>query len=224
VGAGWLCEAADAPDQSWMSDAFWVRANDRLGHRTTVPHRTGVMQIYDAVRFVKAGDRVRQLFYGDQWCEPAEIAGFAARYGTLDPERAQTSVCVLDARGDGPSLTSAWLIAWGPRSIFMVTPDGEPSVGGGEMALVVRDWRFAIRIANIGHDVAEITLLELLDRALLMLPEGRPSSVRVGALDPAAYRPVFYMNARLRRLLGADDFRHVFIRAVDLRDDEQRVT
>jgi hypothetical protein len=216
-GAGWLCEPNDAPSESWMSDVPWLKANHRSGHYTTVRHREGVSRIFDGLSFVKRHDMVRQLFYGNPVIVESEMTGFAARYSTKDPGAAHNAVCVLDAAGRGDALTSAWVIAWGPRSIFMVTPDGEPPAGPGELGLVVADWRFAFRIANIGRDTSRSMLEAFLDDALLRLPV-YPSR------DSEKYRTTIYVSSDLREVLGADIWRGCFVRAVGLRDNEPRVS
>lgn len=210
---GWICDAVDAPNESWMSDAPWFKANQRHGHDYLVRHRSGVSNCHVTMSFVKRENFLRQIFYGDTWKRQEEMMGLSSYYGTTDRAAAQSAANVIDASGTD-NLTSAWVIAWGPRSVYMVTPEGLPPVNGlSEAAIVVADWRFVARIANI--DVrSDVDLDALLDRALLRLP--------VVAGDNRIVRSVIYMNSQLKK--EAVERRGIFIRPMDdIRCDEERV-
>jgi hypothetical protein len=211
-GAGWLCEPEDAANGSWMGDAFWARANGRNAHLTTIRTQTGVAQIADALGRVTRASFLDQLFYGDG--DGDRMTGLSPRYSTMDPLQAQNAVCVLDGGGAGETVASAWLIGWGPRTIFIATPDGEPLVGAGEATMVVADWHFAVRVANIGSDVGAADLQRLLTIALHRFP-------RVG--PPDKVRPTFYLNAELSKRLGSERMRDIFVRGAGVRSHEVRV-
>lgn len=214
-GVGWLCEPVDAPSESWMSDAYWVRANERHGHRSTVRSPHGVHHIFDTMELVPRTDFVRQLFYGDSFLD-RQFTGFARRYSTLNPLDAQNAANVIDGRGDreGP-LTSAWLIGWGRRTMFMFTPDGGPHSGPGEIGLAVVDWRYAVRVANVSPQLDADHFAALLSTALLKLPSlGKPETMR----------PVYYVTPGMLGTLGNDRFRGLFVRALDLHTDEAAVS
>ena len=115
------------------------------------------------------------LFYGNTDVDPEKFTGFSPRYNqfqTTDPY--SITYNVIDAGGAGTDNTSIWLIVWGESTIHGIYPKG--SVGGfkhqdlGEetltdaagglyqgyrthyqwkIGLTVRDWRYAVRIANI---------------------------------------------------------------------------
>lgn len=116
----------------------------------------------------------RAVLYGDIAQDPAKILGLSARFSTADITKAENAVNVIDAGGTGDSLTSIWLICWSPNTVFATYPKGLP--GGlkdqdlGEVTLddangnhyqgyrshyewnvglVVRDWRYVVRIANV---------------------------------------------------------------------------
>lgn len=213
-GEGWLCEPEDAPRESWMSDAFWRKASDRYGHRSLVRTREGIGYVFDPMAWVKSTDRIRQLFYGDAGAAD-EISGLACRYCTRDRTLAQNAVCVLDAGGRGKWLTSAWIVVWGPHSVFMVTVDGAPPVAGGEMGLALKDWRYVYRIANVPPDIDFVDLEGLLIRAMVALPLnwGRPNLA-------SEYRPVIYMHEHVARRLPRERVRDVYVRSLPLRCDE----
>lgn len=214
-GHGWLCEPEDAPNESWLSDVPWVKANDRIGHYGLIRHRDGVSNVYDPMRFVcSPADLFDQVFYGRS---ENQILGFTERYSSMDPNRAQNAVCVFDGGGRSGALTSVWLLVWGPRTLFIVTPDGKPPVMSGEAGLVTHDWRFAIRIANVAPDYDCAVLASLLERALVSLPV-------CARRDPEKHRPVIYMNRETHERFQQMSYRGIFIRRVPmLRWDEQAI-
>ncbi len=118
------------------------------------------------------------LFYGNQGVNPEKFTGFAPRYGTLSTVVGTLGKQnILDAQGTGSDNTSVWLIVWGDQTMFGVYPkgsvaglqhndfgettvQGSTGIGTGRMralqeqfvwdcGLVVKDWRYAVRICNI---------------------------------------------------------------------------
>lgn len=116
------------------------------------------------------------LLYSNQLTTPAQIMGLAPRYASLS---AGTAANIIDAGGTGSTNTSIWLVGWGPQTIAGIFPKAK--IGGlmhedlgrdtlvqsdgtllevyrshfkWEAGLMVRDWRFAVRICNI-----DVTLL-----------------------------------------------------------------
>ncbi len=228
--AGWLCEPEDAPNESWMSDAYWVKANERHGHRYLIRHPAGISYLFEHMAWVRRDDFVGEIFYGAGADDPSKMTGLSVRYGTMDQGKAQNAVHVLDG-GNAEGGSSLWVIAWGPRSIYMVTPDGFPPVAGGEAAVVVADWRFAVRVANVGADTE---LTGLVDRALFRLPTKLGGRREPGFDREHSFRevrPVIYAGPRDfdRLRAAAPDYgrpsrRNVPVRRIDaLRSDEERV-
>ena len=214
--AGWLCGPEDAPNESWLSDVYWCRANERNGHHFYVRHKDGVMKAATAMEFVRCADRINQIFYGNPVAYPGEVCGFSSFYNTRDPGSAQNAVNVLDGGGRGET-TSAWLIGWGPRSIYLVTVDGQPlTIGEAEVGLVVADWRHAIRIANINPTENKEKIEALLLQATTMLPANWGDTSE-------QYRATIYVAPAIKKILGVDNCRGVFIRDIGLRLDEAPV-
>jgi len=118
-----------------------------------------------------------QLIYGDASINPEKITGLTPRFNSLTAENGDN---IIDAGGTGSTNTSIWLVAWDDTTAHGIYPRG--SVGGlkpGEnkedtlfdatggryegyrthykwdAGLVIRDWRFVVRIANI--DVSDLT-------------------------------------------------------------------
>lgn len=158
--------------------------------------------------------QAQTLIYGSA-ANPEEYVGFANRYDSLGAANAQN---ILDAGGTGSDNTSIWLVGWGPQSVYGVFPKG--SVAGIEHkdhgldwafdgnndrfeayidsyrwhnGLVVKDWRFAARIANIDvsdlvaltgtQDVTAATsIIKLMSRAIDRMP------------TLSGIKPSFYVN------------------------------
>ena len=178
---------------------------------------TGEFRLSEDRAFLEAMNQemARTLFYGDTSKNPERFLGLAPRFSGLDKTKAPTAVNVIDAGGTGSNLTSIWLVCWGDQTVFGIYPKGSKAgfqhndkgqvtlkdKDGGQyegyrthykwdIGLVVRDWRYVVRIANV--DLATITdekLIEVLIEASELLPDQRLG------------RAVFYMNRRTRTKL-----------------------
>lgn len=158
------------------------------------------------------------LFYGNTDETPEKFMGLAPRYNTLDGGAAETAQNVIDAGGTGADNTSIWLVVWGDLTVHGIFPKGSKAglqmrdlgeqtltdLNGNrfqgyrthykwDAGLTVRDWRYAVRIANI--DVSDLAggsppdLVKHLIRATHKVP-----SLKTG-------QPVFYMNRTGRQWL-----------------------
>lgn len=160
-------------------------------------------------------EMAKTLFYGDTSKNPERFLGLAPRFSSLDKSKVPTGANIIDAGGTGSNLTSIWLLSWGDQTVFGIYPKGSKAgfqhkdlgevtlqdKDGGQyqgyrthykwdIGLVVKDWRYVVRIVNI--DLATITdekLIEVLIEASELLPDQRLG------------RPVFYMNRRTRTRL-----------------------
>lgn len=117
------------------------------------------------------------LFYGNVAASPNQFNGLATRYNQFGKNKSLMSYNVLDAGGTGDNLTSIWLISWGDDKVFGLYPknstagiqqkDLGPQLArdpnGNEyeallqkvqwdMGLMVSDWRYCVRIANVDVD------------------------------------------------------------------------
>lgn len=159
------------------------------------------------------------LFYGNPYSNPAEFLGLTARYNATSSATANTADNVIDAGGTGSTNASIWTVGWGPNTIAGIFPKGKLSglqhidmgewpvldAANGlyqayrthfkwELGLSVRDWRFAVRIANIDTTLlngsSAPNLINALIRAVNRLPI-QPSSA--GPIqDSDAPRPLVY--------------------------------
>jgi len=159
------------------------------------------------------------LFYGNTAINPERFTGLAPRYSALSTDDTESGYNVIDAGGSGSDNTSIWLVVWGPETIFGLYPKGsvagfkhqdlgevtlEDAAGGlyqgyrshyqWKIGLCVRDWRYAVRIANIDWsatttDTSAPDLVKFMIDAIEMIP-----NLSMG-------RPVFYMRREIRTAL-----------------------
>lgn len=157
------------------------------------------------------------MLYGNPASDPRQYLGLASRYGTISG--AGNAQNIIDAGGSLTNNTSIYLVVWGPQTVFCHFPKGsqaglqfqdlaEESVqdanGGWYQAmrslyqwkngLVVKDWRYVIRICNINtaNLVAESSaadIIKLMSRALDRIP-----NMGMG-------RAAFYMNRTVYSML-----------------------
>lgn len=118
------------------------------------------------------------LFYNDTSVNPERFMGLAPRYSS---KSALNGVNIVDAGGTGADNTSVWLVVWGKNTVTGIYPKGSSAglqhqdlgeidafdaqtpparfrayadLWKWKCGLTVRDWRYAVRIANI--DVSDL--------------------------------------------------------------------
>lgn len=163
------------------------------------------------------------LFYGNPGVDPKQFTGLATRYSAISG--AANAQNVMDAGGSGSDNTSVYLVVWGKETVFCPFPKGstaglkhrdlgEESVAdaSGNMyqalrtlyqwdnGLVVKDWRYVVRICNIDvSDLVGLTgtqassasteLIKMMARAIDRIP------------NMAMGRAAFYANRTVLSLL-----------------------
>ena len=217
---------------------------------------TSEFRLSEAQAFIEAMNQemASTLFYGNSSTAPEEFTGLAPRYSALTG--AANSQNVISAGGAGSDNTSIWLICWGGQTVSGIFPKGsraglqhydhgevtvETSTGIAgtrlrayqdqwqwKVGMALRDWRYAVRIANI--DVSDLAggspadLVELMTKALHRLP-----SLNMGKCAFYMNRTVFqYLDIQRREDVAAGgmtykevdgktvyDFRGIPIRKVD---------
>lgn len=156
------------------------------------------------------------LFYGNPATDPKQFLGLAARYS--DKSSGGNKQNILDAGGSGSDNTSVYLVIWGDQTVYCPFPKGskaglihedlgEQTVYNSDgtrlqalatryqwkNGLVVKDWRYVVRIANIDvsdliaqtgtqASTASTAIIKLMARALYRIP------------NMAMGRAAFYMN------------------------------
>jgi hypothetical protein len=167
------------------------------------------------------------MIYGNVGSDNKTYTGLATRYGTISG--AANGVNVLDAGGTGSTNTSIYLVVWGENTVFNMFPKGSRAglmnedlgkltvydANGNpyqayqshyqwKNGLVVKDWRYVVRICNVDTAVLAAlsgtqavtavgtNLIHMLTRALDRIP-----NFSMG-------RAAFYMNrtvfSALRRM------------------------
>jgi len=197
----------------WVNDAPWVKSNHQCGYCVHVRRDDGGTHPVLFRSFQGgAGDLNGDPFYGSD-----ETPGLAALYNTLDAGVAQNAANILDA-GGAENLTSIWLLGWGDRTVCAASLDGTIPHPEGEWTIVVRDWRYIVRIANI--DVKASTSLDAMDREYLQLLLTRAT------LSIPSYkniRPIIYASQTIKPAIG-ETFRGIPIREMSaITENEDRV-
>ncbi|MBZ5616223.1 MAG: hypothetical protein LAO23_19620 [Acidobacteriia bacterium] len=175
------------------------------------------------------------LMYGNQFVNPERFTGFAPRYSTSNTATSQTANNVLSGQGAGSTNTSIWIVVWGADTLHATFPKGKmtglqhrdmgewpvsDSAGNTyqayrdhfkwEIGLVLRDWRYVVRIPNI--DVSLLTgvsaanLINLMVRGLYKLPTAPVSATTIQTSDSPEVRAnmgrtVIYCNRVIRTYL-----------------------
>lgn len=161
--------------------------------------------------------QAQMMFYGNPASDPRQYLGLAPRYGTISG--AGNAANIIDGGGVASNNTSIYLVVWGENTVFCPFPKGstaglqhqdlgEESVPDAsnnfyqalrslyqwKNGLVVKDWRYVVRICNINtaNLVAESSaadLIKLMSRALDRIP------------NLGAGRAAFYMNRTVYSML-----------------------
>lgn len=157
------------------------------------------------------------LFYGDSSFDAEKFMGLTPRFNSMSAENGQN---IIDARGTGSDNASIWLAVWGPNTLHTIYPKGSQAglhsrdlgeatlidADGGryqgyrthykwDIGLTLRDWRYVVRIANVGMGQltkdarAGADLIDLMTQAVELIP-----NLGMG-------RPAFYMPRKIRSFL-----------------------
>ena len=180
---------------------------------------TAAFRLSEDTAFLEAMNQAQAgtMLYGNPATDARQYLGLAARYGTISG--AGNAANIIDAGGTSTNNTSIYLVVWGENTVFNVFPKGSKAglihedqgvltVYDGnnnpyqayqthyqwKNGLVVKDWRYVVRIANINtaNLVAESSaadLVKLMSRALDRIP-----NFGMG-------RAAFYMNRTVYSML-----------------------
>ena len=178
---------------------------------------TAQFRLSEDTAFLEAMNQTQAetLFYGNPGTDPKKFLGLAPRYSDLS---ADNSVNILNAGGSGSDNSSVYLVVWGDNTVYCPFPKGskaglthedlgEQTVYNSDgtrlqafatryqwkNGLVVKDWRYVVRICNIDvsdligqsstqASTASTALIKLMARALYRIP------------NMAMGRAAFYMN------------------------------
>lgn len=178
---------------------------------------TAQFRLSEDTAFLEAMNQTQAstMFYGNPATDPKKFLGLAPRYSDSTADNGQN---ILKAGGSGSDNTSVYLVVWGDQTVYCPFPKGskaglihedlgEQTVYNSDGSrlqayatryqwkngLVVKDWRYVVRIANI--DVSDLLaqnntqastastyLIKLMARAIYRIP------------NMAMGRAAFYMN------------------------------
>jgi hypothetical protein len=176
------------------------------------------------------------LIYGNQHVNAERFTGFAPRYSTKNAANSNTAANVLDAGGPNANAnTSIWIATWGSDTLHGTFPKGKitglqhrdmgewpvADTAGNtyqayrdhfkwEIGLVLRDWRYTVRIANIEvaalSGVSAANLINLIVRGLYRLPTAPSQATAIQTSDSPEVRAnmgrtVMYCNRVVRTYL-----------------------
>jgi hypothetical protein len=183
---------------------------------------TSAFRLSEAQAFIEAmnQEHASTLFYGNSSVSPEEFTGLSIRYSSLSAANAEN---IISAAGAGSDNTSIWLIVWGANTVHGIFPKGSKAgldhedlglqtiettsgIAGSRLrvyqdkwcmntGLSVRDWRYAVRIANIdvsnlvANSGSQADLIDLMTKAIHRIP------------NLAMGKPVFYMNRSVLQML-----------------------
>tara|TARA_B100001248_G_scaffold232736_1_gene193817 strand:+ start:1182 stop:2204 length:1023 start_codon:yes stop_codon:yes gene_type:complete len=179
---------------------------------------TAQFRLSEDTAFLEAMNQTQAetMFYGNPGTDPKKFLGLAPRYSALSGANSSTNV--ISAGGSGSDNASVYLVVWGDQTVYCPFPKGskaglthedlgEQTVYNSDgtrlqafatryqwkNGLVVKDWRYVVRICNI--DISDLAagsgtqastagtaLIKLMTKALYKIP-----NMSMG-------RAAFYMN------------------------------
>ena len=140
---------------------------------------TAQFRLSEDVAFLEAMNQTMAstMFYGNPATDPKQFLGLATRYSALSG--AGNSTNVISAGGSGSDNSSVYLVVWGDNTVYCPFPKGssaglmhedlgEQTVYNSDGSrlqayatryqwkngLVVKDWRYVVRICNI--DISDL--------------------------------------------------------------------
>jgi hypothetical protein len=214
--------SAQVDDQCGMLEA-WSEVDKDLAE---LNGNVGSFRLSEASAFLEAMNQemASTLFYGTA-AAPEEFVGLAPRYSDLSAANGEN---IISAGGSGSDNSSVWLVGWGGNECFGVFPKGSKAgimhedlglvtvettagVAGSRMrayqdhwqwkaGLVVKDWRYACRIANIDiSDLAALATTQATTAATYITKMMSRAIDRLPRLS--GIKPVFYANRSVLSLL-----------------------
>jgi len=180
---------------------------------------TSDFRLSEAGAFLEAMSRElsETLFYGDTDTSPEKFLGLASRYSSF---AAANGANIIDAGGNGADLSSVWVVTWGARTCHGIFPKAskagithqdlgevtlEDETGGKyqgfrdhwqwKSGFCLRDWRYAVRIANLNTNATSSIMddIDKLDK-FMMKALNRMQNLTTGKL-------VWYMNRTVKEAL-----------------------
>lgn len=185
----------------------------------TLNGNTETFRLSEATAFLEAmnQEQANKMFYGNPATDQRYYLGLAPRYSAISG--AGNAQNVIDALGTSTNNASIYLVVWGEQTVFCPFPKGSKAglvhenlgietvnnSDGSRMrayrdrfqwknGLVVKDWRYVVRICNINtgnlvSNTSPADMISLMSRAMDRIP------------DFGMGRAVWYMNRTLYSFL-----------------------
>ena len=178
---------------------------------------TAQFRLSEDTAFLEAMNQTQAetMFYGNPGTDPKKFLGLAPRYGDLSADNA---VNILDAGGSGSDNASVYLVVWGDQTVYCPFPKGskaglmhedlgEQTVYNSDgtrlqafatryqwkNGLVVKDWRYVVRICNIDiSDLVGVTGTQATTAATALVKQMARATYRIPNMGMG--RAAFYMN------------------------------
>lgn len=186
------------------------------------------------------------IFYANETTNPTQFTGFAPRFNTTSTSTAANARNVLNGGGTGSSNASIWLLGWGDETCFGIFPKGSKAgltfedrgdvVPGYDSSqnpfpaytsyfcwkagLVVKDWRYICRLANIDTTTVAAglqgtnppDLFQYMSKMVVRLPTLTKRASGITETDAPdepspGINPVFAVNRTVREYLDIQAIR-----------------
>lgn len=188
---------------------------------------TAAFRLSEAHAFVEGMNQTmtQTFIYGNSGVNPEQFNGLATRYNTINPANGPIAANVLNAGGSG-NCASVWLLVMGPQTIHGIFPKGSKAgLEHEDLGLIdafdannnryrayadrwewncglhVKDWRYGVRIANIGMSDMLSQSGTQANTAMTWLPK-----MMAKALARIPYRgmgrAVFYASRSVKEMLS----------------------
>lgn len=208
---------AQIDEQAGMLEA-WSEVDCDLA---TLNGNVGEFRLSEGRAFLEAMNQevAQTMFYGNVGLAPEEFLGLSPRYSSLTAVNGQN---IIAGGGAGSDNSSVWLVIWNENTVTGIFPKGSKAglvhedfgkvtvemtngIAGSRMrayqerwqwklGLVVKDWRYAVRICNIdiSNLVAKSSAADLTE--LMIKATHRIPAMGMG-------RAAFYMNRTCFQML-----------------------
>ncbi len=180
-------------------------------------------RLSEADSFIEAMNQTmaQALFYGNTAVNPEQFMGLAPRFSAISG--AANAQNVLSQAGAGADNTSVWLVGWGQNTVFGIYPKGSKAglehqdlgeidafdasnnrfrayadLWKWKCGLVVKDWRYVVRICNI--DVSDLIGSTGSQNAQQLIKGMIASMANIPAMGRCT--PVFYANRTVKKMLS----------------------
>lgn len=181
-------------------------------------------RLQEANAFLEAMNQsmITAMLYNDTAVNPERPFGLAPRYSSLSASNGRN---ILDAGGSGSDNTSIWLVCWGPDTVHGIFPKGTRAgiehkdlgeidafdgsnnryramadVWKWKCGLSLRDWRYAVRIANVDiSDTVAVTGTQALTASTWIVRQMMLAMNQIPFMGKGT--PVFYTSRKVKAYL-----------------------